>query len=30
MQTVAKKLGFHIGYSQEEQLMIADLSLKAE
>jgi acetyltransferase len=28
MQTVAKKLGFQIDYSQEEQLMIADLPLR--
>jgi acetyltransferase len=28
MQTVAKKLGFHMVYSHEEQLMIAELSLK--
>jgi acetyltransferase len=27
MQTVAKKLGFQMNYSQEEQLMIAELSL---
>jgi acetyltransferase len=30
MQTVAKKLGFHMRYSQEEQLMIAELSLKGD
>ena len=30
MQTVAKKLGFHIVYSQEEQLMIAELSIKGD
>jgi acetyltransferase len=29
MQTVAKKLGFEVRYSQKEQLMIADLSLSA-
>jgi acetyltransferase len=28
MQTVARKLGFHIAYSHEEQLIIAELSLK--
>ena len=29
MQTVAKKLGFQVRYSHEEQLMIAELSLNA-
>ena len=29
MQTVAKKLGFQVRYSEEEQLMIAELSLSA-
>ena len=29
MQTVAKKLGFHMRYSQDEQLLIAELSLNA-
>ena len=30
MQTVAKKLGFQLRYSQEERLMIAELSLTRE
>jgi acetyltransferase len=30
MQAVAKKLGFHIRYSQEEQVMIAELSMRAD